>query len=71
MGQILVLVMLAAIKLNDEPHIAAQKIDNVWAYGLLPTKFGAAQLSISESMPELAFDICLIAAELAGEGMFQ
>jgi len=55
---ILMLCMLAAIRFNNQSLFKADKINDIFPYGGLSSKFAAKQLSVSNLPPESLFSIC-------------
>jgi hypothetical protein len=61
------LVMLAAIDLNDDLPLGAQKIDDAAVDGDLSLEFQAGEPTVAQAKPENAFGVGLISAQSSGE----
>ncbi len=66
MGDITV-SMLRSVELNDAASFEADEIDRVESNGCLPTELVATELPPAQSCPEVAFGVCRVATELAGQ----
>lgn len=64
---ILLLLMLAAIKLNNKFFIYANKINNIGSYWVLAAEFCAFQIPPAQLLPDFAFGISFGFSEFAGE----
>jgi hypothetical protein len=69
-GDVLSLAVLAAVEFDDQLFFKADEVRDVGTDGLLPPEFVATKSSTAECLPQLPFEVGLLAAKLSGEFVF-
>jgi len=59
--------VLASIQFDDELHLKANEVYDVWTDRLLPSKFRSREPAVAKRLPEFALDAGLVAPQLAGK----